>query len=230
MTKPLQIGRFAFARKMDAEAHIKKIFKEAVWGEPLAGEEHEFVLSLLLRHPRAQEKLSGGLSHFTVNSNGYGYHCFYIHRPIGPAEHFSYIKSLRGEDDVRSLVLSALNRAIDDQIWTFRDTELAKGEQYCPYTKLLITKDHYHVDHPDPTFLELHTGWLQQTGLKFEQIKISDGSGNEIGRHMTDDDQRTSWQNYHRTYARLRLLSPRGNLSEAKIEANARIRNQKAGT
>ena len=230
MTKPLQIGQFAFERKMDAEAHIKNIFKEAVWGEPLAGEEHEFVLALLLRHPRAEEKLADGMSHFTVNSNGYGSHCFYIHRPSGLSEHFSYIKSLRGEDDVRSLALSAMSRAIELQIWTFRDTELAKGEQYCPFTKALITKDRYHVDHPNPTFLELHTGWLQLRGLTFEQIMISDGSGNEIGRHMTDVDQKMSWQEYHRTRARLRLLSPRGNLSEAKIEANTRIRSQKAAT
>jgi hypothetical protein len=122
------------------------------------------------------------------------------------------------------MVLGALNRAVDEQIWAFRDSELAKGPQTCPYTNEPITKDNYHVDHPDPTFFELHTRWFEQTGLTPADIKISAGSENEIGRQMTDPAQRESWQAFHRANARLRLLSPLGNLSGAKIEANRRIR------
>lgn len=227
MTKPLQIGQTRFRRKLDAEAHIKDILDSSPWGVPLLGETHDFVLSLLYRHPRAAEKIGSGFTHFSVNGDGNGDRCFYLHRQNEPPVHFSYIKALKGEDDVRSLALSALSRAVEEQIWTFRDLELAKGPQHCVFTGELITKDSYHVDHPDPTFLELHTRWTAQSGLRYQDIRLSDGSGNEIGRSMTDPEQRRSWQTFHQTNARLRLLSPRGNLSPAKIEANARIRKDK---
>lgn len=224
MAKPVQIGRFAFDTQKEAREFIRAILSTATWGKPLEGATLEFVLSLLDRHPRASEKIGSGIKHVTVDKDGNGDRCFHIHRTDGSKHHFSYQKSLAGKDDIRSMVLGALNRAIDEQIWTFRDSELAKGPQSCPYTKEAVTKDNYHVDHPDPTFLELHTKWFEETGLTPADIKISDGSENEIGRQMTDMDQKESWQAFHLANARLRLLSPLGNLSGAKIEANRRMR------
>lgn len=222
--KPLLIGRIAFDTQNEAREFIREVLNTATWGAPLKGDIHEFVLNLLDRHPRATEKIGCGVSYVTVDSDGNGDRCFYIHRTDGSKDHFSYQKSLIGKDNIRSMVLGALNRAVDEQIWAFRDSELAKGTQTCQYSGETITKDNYHVDHPDPTFLELHTKWFAQTGLQPTDISISDGCDNEIGRQMTDLPQKRSWQEFHRANARLRLLSPNGNLSGAKIEANRRMR------
>jgi Protein of unknown function (DUF3223) len=222
--KPVLIGRFAFESQTEARAFIREILNVTHWGEPLKKDINEFVLSLLDRHPRAAEKIGCGVGYFTVNSDGNGDRCFYIHRTDGSRVHFSYQKSLLGKDDLRSLVVGALNRAVDEQIWIFRDSELKNGTQICEYTGNPITKDSYHVDHHDPTFLELYTMWLAQSGLQIADIRVSDGNDNEIGRQMTDPAQRQSWQQFHRNHARLRLLSPLGNLSGAKIEANRRRR------
>lgn len=223
--KPLSIGRIAFQTQTEAGDFIREILNTTPWGVPLQGDTHEFVRSLLDRHPRAAEKISSGVGYFTVNSDGNGDRCFYIHRVDGSKpQHFSYKKSLLGKDDLRSLVVGALNREIDEQIWAFRDSELAKGAHICPYTGALITKDSYHVDHPNPTFFELYTEWFSAAGLEVAAIKISDGRDNEIGRRMTAPEQKDSWQQFHRAHARLRLLSPQGNLSAAKVEANRRMR------
>lgn len=226
--KPVSIGRIGFETQTEARRFIREILNTTVWGVSLQGEVHEFVRSLLDRHPRAAEKIGSGVGFFTVNSDGNGDRCFYIHRlDGGEPQHFSYQKSLLGKDDLRSLVAGALNRAVDEQIWAFRDSELAKGTHICPYTGALITKDSYHVDHPNPTFFELHTQWLSQSGLQITDIQLSDGSDNEIGRRMMDPAQKESWQQFHRAHARLRLLSPLGNLSAAKIEANRRMRAER---
>lgn len=228
--KPLSIGRVAFATQAEAQEFIREILNSTRWGVPLEGDAHEFVRSLLDRHPRAAEKIGSGVSYFTVNSDRNGDRCFYIHRlDGGEPQHFSYKKSLLGKDDLRSLVVGALNRAIDEQIWGFRDSELAKGPRICEYTGAPITKESYHVDHHNPTFYELYTQWLSISGLAIADIRISEGSDNEIGRRMTDQVQKESWQQFHRAYARLRLLSPLGNLSAAKIEANRRMRAENSG-
>jgi hypothetical protein len=124
--------------------------------------------------------------------------------------------------------VGSLNRAVDEQIWAFHDSELAKGTQICPYTRESITKDSYDVDHHNPTFLTLYTAWLAFAGLQLVDVSLSDGNGNEIGRRMTDPAQKQSWQEFHRANARPRLLSPLGNLSGAKIEANRRMRAEGA--
>lgn len=224
MAKPIQIGRFAFDTQKEAREFIRTILNTSTWGEPLVGETLEFVLSLLDRHPRASEKIGSGIKHVTVDKDGNGDRCFYIQCTDGARNHFSYQTALAGKDNIRSMVLGALNRAVEEQIWTFRDSELAKGPQTCPYTGEAVTKDNYHVDHPDPTFFELQAKWFEETGLTPAGIKISDGSENEIGRQMTDREQKKSWQAFHLGNARLRLLSPLGNLSGAKIEANRRMR------
>ena len=224
MAKPVQIGRFAFDTQKEAREFVRAILSTSTWGEPLAGETLEFVLSLLDRHPRASKKIGSGIKHVTVDKDGNGDRCFHIQCTDGRRNHFSYQRALAGKDNIRSMVLGALNRAVDEQIWTFRDSELAKGPQTCPYTGQAITKDNYHVDHTDPTFFELQAKWFEEEGVAPADIKISDGSENGIGRQMTDPKQKESWQAFHLANARLRLLSPLGNLSGAKIEANRRMR------
>ena len=222
--KPVLIGRFEFDTKTAATKYVQEILNTATWGDALTGANHEFVFSLLYRHPSATEKVGCGIQHFTVNNDNNGCRCFYIHRTDGTNAHFSYLKSLKGRDDLRSLVLGAIHRAIDEQIWAFRDKQLQGGPLICCYTQQPVTRDSCHVDHLNPTFLELYTAWMARERLVLEDLRVSDGSGNEVGRRMTDSSQRDSWQEYHRKNAQLRMLSPLGNLSAAKIEANRRIR------
>lgn len=224
MAKKVLIGRIAFNTQGEAMDFVRAILDKAEWGVPLTGDDHEFVLSLLERHPNASKKIGCGVSYFTVNSDGQGSRCFYVHRSDGSSDHFSYVQSVKAKNDIRSLVVGALNRAVDTQIWQFRDEQLKNASLVCPYTGNAITKDSYHVDHYEPTFLELYTAWMKEQGLRFADIAISDGSANEIGRRMVDDVQLASWQKFHRDNARLRMLSPLANLSNAKIEANRRIR------
>src|SRR6185312_5527202 len=110
MAKPVQIGRFSFDTQKEAREFIRSILNTATWGRPLEGETLEFVLSLLDRHPRASAKIGTGVKHVTVDNDGNGDRCFYVHRTDGK-HHFSYQKSLAAKDDIRSMVIGALNRA-----------------------------------------------------------------------------------------------------------------------
>src|SRR5207302_2941873 len=112
--KPLQIGRIEFETQGEAREFIRETLNTVTWGTPLEGDAHEFVLNLLDRHPRAIEKIGCGVSHITVDSDGNGDRCFYVHRTDGSKHHFSYQKSLAGKDNIRSMVLGALNRAVDE--------------------------------------------------------------------------------------------------------------------
>jgi Protein of unknown function (DUF3223) len=100
--KPLQIGIIEFETQGEAREFIREILDAATWGVPLQGDVREFVLNLLDRHPRATEKIGCGISCVTVDGDGNGDRCFYVHRTDGSKHHFSYQKSLMGKDNARS--------------------------------------------------------------------------------------------------------------------------------
>jgi hypothetical protein len=48
-------------------------------------------------------------------------------------------------------------------------------------------------------------------------IEITPPRDNQVVSEMINLSQKIDWQKYHQINAKLRLLSPRGNLSDAKI-------------
>lgn len=150
--KPVSIGRVAFETQTEAREFIREILNSAPWGVPLQGDTHEFVRGLLDRHPRAAEKIGSGVVHFSVNSDGNGNRCFYIHRLDGGEPlHFSYQKSLVGKDDVRSLVVGALSRIVGYQIVPMlRRHNTPDCRQPVPIPRILHPYPHarFHATHP----------------------------------------------------------------------------------
>ena len=65
--KPLLIGQMQFKTQTDARKFIQEILNTATWLEPLEGGTHEFVLSLLERHPRVADKRFRGQTDLTLS-------------------------------------------------------------------------------------------------------------------------------------------------------------------
>jgi hypothetical protein len=59
--------------------------------------------------------------------------------------------------------------------------------------------------------------WLEQRNLNMNDIEITPPRDNQVVSEMINLSQKIDWQKYHQINAKLRLLSPRGNLSDAKI-------------
>lgn len=216
--KPITVGDKTFPTRKDAEAHFRSIRDKYADDVRIDEADYAQLMDLLSLHPDAEMKLGVGVDYFTVGRDDhYGTtRCFYIHRHDGSRTDVSFKECIspRGDDANRR---KALRSAIKEQIFEFRDRELQKTEVRCPFTDEILSRDNCHVDHEYPNTLSaLIEAWLVSEGLQLKDITIEPTLDNQFVAFMTDQRQIESWQAYHKTHAKLRLLTPRGNLSDAR--------------
>jgi hypothetical protein len=96
MPKPQTIGLHIFDTKTAATTFIQSILYRHKLTEPITGDDHAFLMQLLMKHPSAAAKIGAGVEHFTVESAKGGTKCFYINRVDGSRDDFSFGKCLRG--------------------------------------------------------------------------------------------------------------------------------------
>jgi hypothetical protein len=107
-------------------------FETQTEGVPLEDPHDSSLRELLLRPPRAAEKIKSGIKHFSIDDDHSGYVCFHVHRSDGSRSDFSFHKCLKGERQA-TLVLGALRNAISDRIERFRD-KAYQGMKEIPFT------------------------------------------------------------------------------------------------
>jgi hypothetical protein len=186
-----------------------------------AAADNAFLRELLARHPRAAEKIGVGVSHFVVTTDAVWHKTrgFVIVRTDGSSTDFSFMKCLNGEN-LKTLVHEALRGAVVDQILDFKNNEFARGIVYCVFTHERLTSDSGHVDHAPPnTFDVLARRWMNENNLSLGDVQISGPQDNNYRRVMTDEEQKSSWQQFHAGHAILRVISRTGNLSHSKRQA-----------
>jgi hypothetical protein len=220
MKKPVVIASLTFQTKKAAKEFFKNIRDRYAEGGPMSPEDDCYLRDLVAIHPESETKIGCGISHFTVETDGQfgNSRHFVIHRSDGSSTDVSFHSAIDGRNERRDR-LEALRRGIESQILDFRASVFAPGATVvCPLRGIPITENSYHVDHELPmTFMRLVERWLASAKLTIDALQITPPADNQIVTELTCPDQLRSWQDFHREHAKLRLLSPRGNLSDAKL-------------
>lgn len=221
------VGDLTFDSKKSAKDFYRTIRDKYGEGERLNEEDQGLVTDLIALHPEAKDKIGAGIVFFTVHTDfefGTTRH-FMVHRKDGSHSDFSFPHCIDGKRDSRREVLEALRRAVKYQIVAFRDSffRTHQGPVHCPLRGISITSDSYHVDHDLPgKFSVLVEQWLAASGLSLSEIKITPPADNQVVAEMICPDQRNSWTRFHQRHAKLRMLSPIANLSDARKRPKAR--------
>lgn len=198
---PYELGGVNFRTKTDAIEYVRDVLRGA---ELYATVDDPLIHALLDRHPERGWKLGAGIERIEVRPDDWGKRCFVIIRPSGEAVAFSFRECFKPSTDAQNAKF-ALRVEITDQIKAFRDAQ----ELTCVVTgrRLTLQPGHPHsaeVDHvPPATFGALAERWAATVG-GWSAVKH-----HAVGqrRYLVLDEQRTSWQEFHREHAVLRLLS-----------------------
>ena len=221
MAKQIIVGDLIFTTKKAAIEYMKPILNDSPIDSIIPEPGHGFLTDLLQLHPDADVKIGCGVTNFSVERNEYSQRGFRLHRLDGTSTDFSVYKCFDGKHNRKAQVQLALRTATMQQISRFREEQLQAGENFCPFSSELLHRNNCHVDHTSPmTFDQLFNTWMNLNGLTIETVNITDSADNKQGREMTNPLQVTSWQNFHQQNAKLRLVSIRGNLSNAKVAHN----------
>ena len=212
------IGAYVFPTRKAAEEAIRSVLHHAPLRVPLTGDEFALISALVSCHPDAEARIGAGIASIDVRIIDYGQRGFWITRVDGTMTDFSYRKALDGAPNQRTLVLSALRREVREDIDAFRREVFALDPHpVCPLTgQPLAFGPDAHVDHSDPTFVELAEGWvLTQGGWDAVNVCPDDGPG----QRLVDHAQHADWIAWHRQRARLRVVHRSANLARYRRAA-----------
>ncbi|MEY9906097.1 hypothetical protein ABIA35_002314 [Catenulispora sp. MAP12-49] len=213
VAKPVIIGDVYFPRKGDAQQACRDLLYRYPPGSVIDDPSDEaFLHDLLELHQDAAGKRGVGIDHFEVRlTEEFHQPGFFIIRVDGTVTDFSFLRCLTPATH-RDRVLTAMRRAVKDQVVAFKQEALAEdGTAVCAITDAVVTAADIHVDHHDPDFLALAQDYAAEHG-GFEAFGIVNGDG-VIGAEFADPATRDAWAEHHRDSAQLQITSVQANLS-----------------
>jgi hypothetical protein len=217
MACEISIGEAMFPSKEAAKAAVQSILNRYSIGSHLSTEDQIFVHSLLLRHPRADLKIDTGVKSISVWSpppwrRNKG---FLVHRIDGTSTDFSYLECLSPSSHWIK-VQRAFRAVIADQVTEFKRRSFGGRDlMACEITGEMLTADTCHIDH-DPEFLVLIDNFLRVESMDISRIVLTREYDHKTVEEFHDKAIGQRFADFHRQYARLRVISRRANLSRPR--------------
>jgi hypothetical protein len=206
------IAGHTFETQKDLVAHVQSILHRYPAPTRLEGDDAVVMSDLLTRHPRAEEKIGGGIRAIWIRRNmgGFG-NGFFLERVDGTWVDFSYKQCVRPQTNA-SKAKFAFRRAIDKQVIRVKTAAFdTVSLVYCPVTGDPITWDTAHVDHEPPlTFAALLAEYCALRGVDLDTIELYEpksGIGKILPPHIEVD-----WSIWHEERAQLRVISAEANI------------------
>ncbi len=220
----IEISNRVFKTKKSAEEFIQDILYKYPLNQSLTGEDLVFVCGMLELHPDKDVKIGVGVSSIIIESDtefNKTRH-FSVVRTDGSIVDFSFKKCLSPNlNEPIKLFRSCARRAIANQCLSFRDEFFHKEQNLdtkvpCAITGVLIDKNNCHVDHIHPeTFDKIILDFIAANNINVSEIKFIEAQ-NGIGRVFADDTLKDSFSKYHKSVAKLQVVSPVANLKQKK--------------
>ncbi|MHB1732006.1 MAG: DUF3223 domain-containing protein [Ferrimicrobium acidiphilum] len=217
--KPRKYSLSSIHSKSEATAYVRAALSRFSLYQPLDDTFAEFFLrEILPYHPMYEEKIGIGVISLRLEKNRWGKSSLAVVRVDGSTEIFSWCKCLdnrypTGNCRPESLknVYGALREAVYPDIADFRAKQTHGGLCWCADTETWESES--HVDHVDPSFLEIVEMFLSDRHLRLENVTTvpHEHSG---GHRLESQELADAWRRFHKKHAKLQMLSAHGNLSK----------------
>lgn len=206
-----------FSSKEAVAQHARSIKDKYKPGTYLEGDELAFMYALLTWHPDAAIKIGAGVKAILIRANPmYGQNEFYLLRVDGSATEFSYKQCVQPSTPAADF-RAACRVAIMPDIVAFSERWFAQNavNPRCALTGERLTKAKAHVDHEPPTtFQNLLGEFVRLHDIDMGNVKLLGKTADNTFRlRIADPDLEKAWIEFHRKYAKLRVISEQANLS-----------------
>ena len=224
---PYTIGGIVFSKKSDITEKCREILRSTVDGTSVSIENQGFLFELFQFHDEWSQKSDGGVVDISTKTTEHGTRCFILLNSSQERIDISFPHAIKLIPTSRTEKLTpqklidfknAARTAVKNQITEFRENNLS-DEIICSVTNVAINRDNCAVDHVHPkTFDQLLLDFAIYKNINPLSINVI--STNGVVAEFEDEELKSSWQEYHREYANLRLLSKAGNLQLPKIKVD----------
>jgi len=227
--KPVTIGELQFDSRLEAKTYFTEILNKYPLSTELIDHEFDDVMSLLLCHPRADEKLGSGVKSIKINRGLYSSNrCFHILRTDGSIEDFSIGKCINGDHSPFHKFCIASRKAVEVDLRNFKLEYFKENgnndKVVCSATKEKINFDESHVDHREPlTFSAIVHFFVKANNIDLSSVEyLNEGT---YGNQFKEDKIAEKFRIWHRDTAKLRVVKARMNLAKSYL---GRIASTKA--
>lgn len=218
--KPIVIGNKEFKYQKDALEFFKEILNSHRANKTIEGETHDLLLSLIERHPEAEQKIGIGIERFYKAPTEIGTNCFWIERTDGSKTDFSYYTAVKAKgkslyqefaEACRSSVNEDLKRTKEEFFQKHGDKD---GKVECEVSGNKIGIYESHLDHKKPlTFQVLVNTFIAANNITISREMLSTSKDAQFTTEFIDQEIKNKFKEYHHKMAQLRILNPKANLS-----------------
>jgi hypothetical protein len=226
----ITIGEYEFKSKKEAQELYRNILNSSELDTPLMGEDFTHAMSLFLNHPKADEKIGGGIQSIVVSQAKFSTNrCFHIIREDNTKEDFSIGKCINGEHSSFHKFCIAARNAIDEDMLNYKIDYFNKNQDEdkkvkCQITNKKVSKDEIHLDHREPfTFSSIAHFFIKAKGINLDEIQYI--TKEKYGNEFQDLELINSFKEWHKDNAKLRIVSKYNNLAKGYL---GRIASTKA--
>ena len=228
--KPVTLGEFEFSSKKEAKELYSSILNSNELENNLDGEDFDYVMALLLNHPRADEKIGSGVEAIKVAPGLHSSNrCFHVVRTDKSIEDFSIGKCIDGDHSDFHKFCIACRRAIENDVIAYKRKffEENKDSEYkvkCQSSGQRISYKEAHADHREPfTFSSIVHFFIKANAIDISAIDyVTTG---KYGNEFSDSSLIESFRTWHKENAKLRIVHGKNNLRKGYL---GRVKSTKA--
>jgi len=228
--KPVTLGEYEFLSKKEAKELFSSILNDCELGETLEGKNFDYVMALLLNHPRASKKIGSGVKSIKVDQGHYSSNrCFHIVRNNGTTEDFSIGKCIDGDHSPFYKFCIACRRSVENEVrayktYFFKKNGDTEGKVRCQISGQKISFEEAHVDHREPlTFSTIVHFFVEANRIDLGSTTYT--TEGKYGNEFSDDSLSNRFKNWHKRNAKLRIVNSRNNLQKSHL---GRVKSTKA--
>jgi hypothetical protein len=222
---PITLAGMTYPTKKAAIAKIREILHGNELETPITGEDHQFLMDLIERHPEALYKIGDGVDYFKVKLNSpVGWRPtsgFWIKRIDGSEMDFSYKSCLdQKTKTLEKQLYDACREAIREDLmhaksWYFEKYQDEDRKVVCELSGEKVGWKQAEIDHIAPfTFKVVFHAFLDildATGNKIDAGWLTSRNDARLVTEFLNDDIRKMWVKFHNNFVErnqaLRVIS-----------------------
>lgn len=204
-----------FSKKSDLETHIRALVGRYPDNTPINPDDHAFITAVLSHHYQWPAKVGAGIAHIEIRTNvnwSGATRGFWLVRVDGSSIDISWVVALQpgGRPSQKNCVTTAARYEVFEQIHEHHRSGECSDCQICGV--LMVRGAGLHVDH-EYHFDALLADFMAAEGVAYDDIAINDLG---LDSQFSDRDLGARWQQFHRQFARLRLVHSGCNLQRGR--------------
>jgi hypothetical protein len=177
----------------------------------LTPEDKQFIMSILLKHPRSADKIGCGMKDFFVGKG-----CFWIVRQDNSITDFSYIKCIRGKDNIKEDFSICCRATVSGDVFYMKiklfNEKNINGYIICPISSEKVEYSNIHIDHYCPKFRDIVKSFIENNKIQITSEMFMRGD-KQFGVKFRDIELANKFREYHNKIATYRLLSKTANVA-----------------